>query len=730
MTRAGAPLGRPILAGLIGAALAVATAATAQNVGDANCDGGVDNADLLAMEVATFEGSGCARAEVNGDGVLSAADIVAEIPLVVGALAPPVTATVTTSTPPTTPAITPSPTPTLTATVTPTLSAAPPPTVTARPTITPTFVTCPASPAAVLLTVSIPFGDVPISATVSGRLSAPSCINAAGLDETYSVVVGAAPQTIGHLAPGTWVHTLDVGSTGQHQHLRNLLLANTGTTAVRFTTVASVATVATTDDAGAGSLREAVRVANLATAPARIQFDEGTFVPGIPTVITLAAALPVIHGSGITLDGIDATGAGGNRVIDAGGQPITGLAISGAANTVIGMRLRNTGGNNRDVVSITGPNARANVIERCIVEQSGTADGIGIDNGAGSDFLGNANVVRDSEISAAADKGIKVTANAYARLERNWVHDNANGGIQSTLSGHVLARDNLVEHNRGATAQNGVSVNGAAPDTPSIASEVMTDGNLVRLNGSDGISIRGVSLGVINNDALLANASDGLRIFDENGAATAAVQGIVAACNGVDGAAVAGTSQADLGGGQFSSAGNNAFTQNNLPGGAANLRNGTAMQIYAENAQWEHCGQGTQCSESAILAYDVSDHGARTLIQPARAHRTLVPPAVSAVRPAKGMAGDLIRIFGSGFNAIDGYAAGTACADVAGRNRCAPQRGNCVRINNVPASIEAVTPTMLVARLPFTCVEPQALTVQTQGGGISAPFTVCTNAGE
>jgi len=491
-----------------------------------------------------------------------------------------------------------------------------------------------------------------------------------------------------------------------------------------------VATVSTTQDSGTSSLREALSFANTAPDPARIQFDEQAFPSGIPTVIRLAGALPALSGSGVILDGIDATGAAGNRVIDAGERAIPGLAISGASNTIIGIRIRNSGGNNRDVLSIVGTTARGNLIDRCIIQQAQTGDAIGIDSGAGGDFLSGANVVRDSEVSGASDKGIKVTADAHARLERNWVHDNANGGIQSTLSGHILARDNLVERNSGATAQNGLSVNGPAANTPDIASELITDGNLARFNAGDGISVRGVSLGVINNDALLANGSDGIRIFDEHGSAAAAVQGITAACNAADGAAVADTSQADFGGGPFGSAGNNAFTQNNLPAGAANLRNSTAMLVFAENAQWEHCGHDTPCVDSAIAAYDVSDHGARTVFVPSQAHRSLRPPIVTAVRPAKGTAGDLVRIFGSGFNAIDGYFAEAACADVTGRNRCAPLRGNCVRINNVPALIEAVTPTMLVIRLPFTCVEPKALSVQTQEGGTSPPFTVCTNAGE
>jgi len=53
-----------------------------------------------------------------------------------------------------------------------------------------------------------------------------------------------------------------------------------------------------------------------------------------------------------------------------------------------------------------------------------------------------------------------------------------------------------------------------------------------------------------------------------------------------------------------------------------------------------------------------------------------------------------------------------------------------VQINGASAPVEAVTPTMLIVRWPFTCAAPVPLVVTTdQGstGASSAPFTVCTN---
>jgi hypothetical protein len=48
----------------------------------------------------------------------------------------------------------------------------------------------------------------------------------------------------------------------------------------------------------------------------------------------------------------------------------------------------------------------------------------------------------------------------------------------------------------------------------------------------------------------------------------------------------------------------------------------------------------------------------------------------------------------------------------------------------VSAPVEAVTPTMLVVRWPFTCVEPVPLVVKVDQGAtgtMSAPMVVCTN---
>lgn len=619
---------------------------------------------------------------------------------------------------------------------TPTPSATPSPSPTATATTRP----CPTAGAALAIAVDNLSGLEEISILVSGERLAGEC--AAGtLATAYTqtfVCSGTGTTTCGQLAalaPGSWRHSLQVllPDTGQLQHQRLLLIAGEVANRADHTVFATVWSITTTANAGDGSLRKALQDAAGAAKPLLLQFDPLVFPPGVLTAVGLEFALPALAADDVTIDGTDETGASGNRVIDANALPIGALAITGARNRLIGLRLRNAGSNNRDVLNINGPAADGNVVERTLIDTAGSADGIGVDQQAGKDFAAGANVIRDCEITGAADKGIKVTTGAYARIERSWVHDNANGGIQATLGGHVQAIHNLVERNRGASAQNGLAANAMDDDgTPTAASELVTWGNLARGNGANGISVRAFSIARLRDDYLAANGSSGLRVFNDVGpAASAVVQGTSMVCNGVDGAVVANGSTADFGGGGSGSPGHNAFTQNNLPAGGSNLRNASASLVNATNNQWEHCGGGSACAEEQIAADDLSDHGRNTAFVPAQAHRAQLP-VITAVAPAKGERGELLRIFGSGFNVIDGHFAEDNCADVAGRNRCMPVRGNCVQIGGVAATVEAVTPTMLVVRWPFTCVEPVTLVVKVDQGptvAISEPFSVCTNDG-
>jgi len=635
----------------------------------------------------------------------------------------------------------PSPSATATATATPT-SASPPPstsTPTVSPTVTPTWTqrACSQDTAALEIETENGTGVAPARVRLRGARREGDCLGGNGVT-AYDVTVDCAAgittcAQLGDLRPGSWVHTVEVlvPATGQVQHRNSIVVAKPLADRLRHRLFPAVATITTTADNGAGSLRAILQSAPAEPKPLLVQFDPAVFPAGVPTSIVWLSAPPPLSASQVTLDGIDATGAVGNRVIDANGGPRAALTVTGGGNHLIGIRLRNAGNNNRDVLSISGPLAVGNLVEQCIVDTAATADAIGVDSQAGTDFAATANVIRDCEVFGAADKGIKVTTGSHARIEGSWVHDNLNGGIQAALGGHVEAFDNLVENNRGATAQNGIAVLGADDNGGEVSfSELDARGNVSRRNGANGLAVRVGASARVRDNYLAVNGSAGIRVFNDAGpAATAMVEGTCAACNGTDGAVVANDSFADFGGGSLESPGNNAFTQNNLSGGFENFVNLTSVgPISAIDNQWEHCGREATCNDAEIRRLDMNNDGANTLIAPAQAHRTL-QPEVSEVAPLRGRRGDLIRIFGAGFNAIDGHFAEERCSEVTARNTCVPLRGNCVQIAGVAAPLEAVTPTMLVARWPFTCTAPVTLIVKIDNGSFgvveSEPVTVC-----
>jgi hypothetical protein len=637
-------------------------------------------------------------------------------------------------------AATPTPSPTAsstgTATDTPTITSTA--TVTPTPTVTPTATlrTCPERVAALEIEVDNRSEIAPATVRLSGTRLDGDCTGGIGAT-SYDVTIDcpnlglATCVTIADLRPGSWVHSIEVlePTTGQVQHRPDLLVAGTEPERRRFALFPQVATVSTTADDGEGSLRAILVAAAEGPRPLLVQFDPAIFPAGVPTSIVWLSQPPPLAADSVTIDGIDANGATGNRIIDANGGPRAALVVTGGYNLLVGLRIRNAGANDRDVLSISGAQAIGNVVENCIVDTAATADGIGVDLQAGSDFDTTVNIIRDTEIFGAFDKGVKVTTGSHARIENSWVHDNRNGGIQAALGSFVQAFDNLVENNRGATAQNGLAVLGADDSGGEVSfSEMDARGNISRRNGGNGLAARVGASARARDNYLAGNASAGIRVFNDAGPpATAVVEGTTAACNGTDGALIADQSFADFGGGPLASAGNNAFTQNNLDAGFENFRSITsAAPISAINNQWHHCGLGTTCNDAEIRRLDLNP-GSDTLIAPAQAQRDL-NPVIDSVHPRRGRQGELFRVFGSNFNAIDGHFAGALCQDLNARNRCVPLRGNCILIGGVPAALEAVTPTMLVGRWPFTCTEAVNLVVRVDQGptGVSTPpFSVC-----
>src|SRR5262249_59531902 len=130
-------------------------------------------------------------------------------------------------------------------------------------------------------------------------------------------------------------------------------------------------------------------------------------------------------------------------------------------------------------------------VEQWVVIGPRCGDAVSVEKGAGApDAEGPGdNVVVASEIKNAKDKGVKVSVGGYATIERSCVHDNHNGGLQSTLGGHVVASENVVQHNVPGSSQNGLVVGVTGNQTPADRSTLETNGNVVRFSGGGGLAV-------------------------------------------------------------------------------------------------------------------------------------------------------------------------------------------------------------------------------------------------
>jgi hypothetical protein len=350
------------------------------------------------------------------------------------------------------------------------------------------------------------------------------------------------------------------------------------------------------------------------------------------------------------------------------------------------------------------------------------------------DFAGavDPNVIRRSHIRGARDKGVKVSDGGAALVERSTATANGDGGLQATLSGQLTAIENVVSANRGTNSASGIAANGSSLDSLAPA-RLDTRGNLSVDNALRGISVRSLSIATLQDDFLCGNGTVGrgggfgLAVLDAAGRSALTTASGVAVVHNVDGGVVV----ADASSGSFgdlATPGQNAFAFNgpDLPASPANFRNQTALALTAGGNQWEHCGAQAPCDGLAVRQSDLFTATAPVAVDPIQATRRRTPPQITSIEPPVAAAGELVRIYGSGFDAINGTGPDATCASIAAVNTCRPVRGNCVFIGRQPAEVVAVTPTMLVVRAPFTCVAPVGVQVRTRWSRGFGRATFCT----
>ena len=253
--------------------------------------------------------------------------------------------------------------------------------------------------------------------------------------------------------------------------------------------------------------------------------------------------------------------------------------------------------------------------------------------------------------------------------------------------------------------------------------------NIVRHGPRSGVFLRDGSTAALQDD-YLCGLDLGLEATAGAGAgAPIAVRGAASALNRRAGVllAVKRATVAEIDLGAAHAPGLNAFTDNGDGRRATNVNMGAVRtRRPALHNQWQHGGGGASCRAATVTTRDVANANPALAVAPCEAPRN--PSGGTSVRevvPAAARAGEVVRILGSGFNAIDGYGANdgrggaTRCTDLAAGNTCEQlPRGTCVEFERLDGSwapateVLAVTPTHIAVRAPIDCLAPRRVRVR------------------
>ena len=144
--------------------------------------------------------------------------------------------------------------------------------------------------------------------------------------------------------------------------------------------------------------------------------------------------------------------------------------------------------------------------------------------------------------------------------------------------------------------------------------------------------------------------------------------------------------------------GANAFALNaNAPAGVNLNLNAEALVVSARGNQWEHCGTASTCDLSGIEAGDVRQGETASFDPGIPVHAATGKPVIRRVAPLRPARGDVVRVYGQGFDAVSAAdCAGaeglvSACSienpAVAGRN----QQTGATRLRLLDAGGETLT---------------------------------------
>ncbi|HZI87169.1 MAG TPA: carboxypeptidase regulatory-like domain-containing protein, partial [Pyrinomonadaceae bacterium] len=239
----------------------------------------------------------------------------------------------------------------------------------------------------------------------------------------------------------------------------------------------STFTVTNTNDTGAGSLRDAIGLANQNPGPDVINFNVGQ---GGAQTITPLTALPTITGP-VTIDGTTQPGFAGTPIIQLNGSSVpsgtNGLLLTGGSSTVRGLVINRMAGSGDAIEFQTNG---GNIVEG---------------NYIGTDLTGNTALPNGNAVFINGPPNNRIGGTVAAA--RNLLSGNGRAGIaMSALSstGNVV-QGNFIGTNAAGTADLGNTTNGVFQSQASstIGGTVAGARNIISGNSNPGIVFNGSS---------------------------------------------------------------------------------------------------------------------------------------------------------------------------------------------------------------------------------------------
>lgn len=299
-----------------------------------------------------------------------------------------------------------------------------------------------------------------------------------------------------------------------------------------LTASATTYTVTNTLPTGAGSLFDAINLANANPGMDTINFN----IPTAPYSITLSSILPAIVDD-IFIDGTTQPGYSSRPIIELTGSGGPGITISNPNAVLLGSHIRGLCINNCGAMGFN-INSGKNIIDGCFIgtDTTGTiakpnAYGIYIQAGADKNIIGGVGANFKNVISGNTNHGIIITSSSQNKIFNNYIGTDASG---LNILGNVIDGINI------SGTSNNMQIGGQSPDSANVisgnghhnpdtgdgidiasGSGHLIVGNIIGLD-KDGINpigniVHGVFLGT-TSDCIVGGSSSSLRnVISANG---------------------------------------------------------------------------------------------------------------------------------------------------------------------------------------------------------------------